>query len=227
MNLLEVRDVVRFEIDDPVKSAEASDLLRWSRARLCEEIFRAADFVAQEFKHIQGTKTWDTVVGTNYYAFEASDYFLGYPGAIAAIWYSDGSNWNELPVERYVDIKQFQRLSKNSSNGTPIDFWTLWNQRLYVYPAPNYAGTSNLEAYIYKKQTELATDGTADTTELGGDTILHPLVALKAAMEIARRDKAIDLFAAIEAKYTREYRRQKAHYAPKFAGPQFTRFRDF
>jgi len=226
MNLLQVRNVVRDEIDDLVKSAEATDLLRWSATKLTTQILKSASLIALEFLHIQGTKQFSSVSGTESYAFSSTDYFLGFSGAITALWYSDGSNWNRIPLNGYVSMDNFLVLNKNSSNGAPPTNWTVWNNSLYLYPTPNYSGPNNIEVYHYKNQQSL-TAVTDDASELDGNATLHMLIALNAALNIARRDKAIELSAYLEKKYDLEYKRLERLMKPPFAGPKFTRQQHF
>ena len=228
MTQVELRNLIRREIKDPVKSAEATDQLRWSRAQLCFQINLSADLIAQEFLHIQGTKQWTTVEGTQAYSFSASDYFLGYPAGVVWLEYitETGGNTDFIPIANYVDYQQFLYLQRNASNTSNLGYWSFWNKSLYV-PKPSFAVANALTAYVYKKQTELATDGTADDTELDGDTTLHPLVGLHAAMMVAREDRAINLSELIEKKYREELKRQKRYHASKHAGPNFTRIQDF
>ena len=226
MNQLEVRNLIRQEIRDQVKSAEATDQLRWTRAILCTQINLSANFVAQEFKHIQGVATFSTADGTNSYAFAASDSFMGYSASIVYIRSSDGSNWDTLYKANYVDFSAFMLLEEDSSTTFPPSYWSLWNQKLYI-ENPSYSGVNNLEVYMAKNQTELATDGTDDAEEMDGDTSLHQLIVYHAAVEMARQDQQVNLTQLLESKYKQEYDRQIRHHAPPYSGAMLTTYRDF
>lgn len=226
MNLGEVRGIVRDEIDDLVVSNESTDQLRWSAAKLTTQILKSAFLIAIEFLHIQGTKKFSSINGTAYYAFSSTDYFLGFSGAVTALWYSDGSNWNRIPLNGHVSMDNFLALNKGSSVGSPPEAWTIWNNSLYLYPTPNYTGTDNIEVYHYKNQQSMIAI-TDDADELDGNSSLHMLIALNAALEISRRDKAIELSAYLEKKYDKEYKRLERLMRPPFAGPKFTRQQQF
>ncbi len=229
MTQVEIRNMIRRELKDKVKSAEATDQLRWTRAELCSQINESGKIIAQEFLHIQGSKSWTTVAGQANYSFDASDDFLGYSVGIVHIAYfavSASGTEDHIPLQNYMNFAMFRIRQENQGNtGSPI-YWSFWNNQLYI-EKPSFAVTNGLRADIYKIQTELATDGTEDATELSGDQTLHPLIAFHAAMMCAREDRSPDLSELLEKKYREEYVRQRRFHAPKVSGPSFTLYSDY
>lgn len=172
-------DIIRREIVD-----EDSATYRWTDAQIIPQLNLASLEIVRDFECLETNTTKDTVALQYDYSL-ADDYLKLYGNPF----YYDGGTYYEI-FTYWPDFMEFlrARLLIGSSGGRPTEY-SLWNDKLWIYPSPP-AVTSGLQYWYYKKPAVFAATAlSSQSSDLKSE--YHRLLIYRALMDICRQDKQL------------------------------------
>ncbi len=111
--------------------------------------------IADYWPFLEASTTIDLVDSQQTYALssEASDFEF----AVALV---DDDNDKTIP---YIAPATFFNMYGNDTGNesTEFNFWTIWEEKIYISPIPESNDTARLTLYYYKSGTQLSTGGTS------------------------------------------------------------------
>ncbi len=116
---------------------------------------------------------------------------------------------NDTTIEYLAAGDFFRRVGNDTGNeSATADYWTIWEESIYLSPIPSAADTNRYKLYYYKNATELSAGG--DTPEW--DEAFHWILVEYAKWKLYEREEYYDQAERSFIMFTRYLADMEAYY---------------